>query len=95
MGKQQRYLANIKPYGSACFTCEGKNEPYMLATTLWRATPKIWHNKCICISCVEDWLGRDLLRIDFHEQCPLINYGIFGFHIEDFLDSKLGDSNEN
>jgi hypothetical protein len=72
---KSEYLEKQDSYGDSCYLCYGKNEPYMLTHDLWR---KIGAGRnFMCITCVENTLGRNLIESDFLS-AP-INFGIFGF----------------
>lgn len=65
-------------YGDNCCRCNGSNEPYMLNFNLWnKLTTEQERKECVCMTCIEQQLGRKLRLKDFLD-AP-INYGIFGF----------------
>lgn len=75
--------------GEPCIDCKGPNDPYMLTNKLWNEVSKPGERrKLICLECVEIRLGRQLQAEDFHENKPPINYGVFGFHVEEFLETR-------
>lgn len=82
-------------FGGCCSRCKGPNDPYMVTFKLWaEIIPKEERRELICLKCFEKALGRELDRADFihdlnrfGQPCP-INYGFFGFHVDEFLKER-------
>lgn len=91
-------------YGGLCNRCKGPNDPYMVEFSLWKEVIPVKERKTlICLECFEKALGRELKFEDFlHEGVRdrngkltdhwggllPINYGIFGFHVLEFLKNR-------
>jgi hypothetical protein len=97
--KQAAYLETVPEYGGApCKDCGGKNHPYMLTFALWLDLVGLEDRRAlVCLPCIEKRMrekhGRSLELKDFLDVNGLgmpvpINYGGFGFHVDEYLALK-------
>lgn len=69
--------------GHGCNQCKGNDEAYMLIDAIWKSAKRDGRQRFLCIKCVENNLGRALIRSDFTD--ALINFGIFGFDCIEYI----------
>ena len=87
MNPLKEYLKSLRSYGNNCSDCGGKNEPYMINFHLWDQITRTEERRTfICLSCVEQRLGRLLFVNDF-TNAP-INYDPDGFNVPTYINLR-------